>query len=105
MGEATEDMLDGSVCQLCGEWFHDDAPGKPRTCEGCGGGDVLKDAPKDGRGGLFAVIKLPLKWKPYSPKSQEFKRGIKGRWQIWNGYGFENADVEAIDGWEESANG
>lgn len=36
MGEAAEDMLDGSCCETCGEWFHDgDAPGYPRPCNGC----------------------------------------------------------------------
>lgn len=42
MGEAADDMLDGTVCQCCGEFFDDilsgeSAPGFPRTCEACGG--------------------------------------------------------------------
>lgn len=35
MGEAAEDILDGSCCQVCGEYFEDEAPGYPRTCDGC----------------------------------------------------------------------
>lgn len=40
MGEAAEDMLDGTCCQGCGEWMDDilageDAPGYPRWCERC----------------------------------------------------------------------
>ena len=99
MGEAANDVLNGLVCKDCGDWFHDgEEQGKPRSC--CA--DPLKDAPKDGRGNLFAVIKLPLRWLPYHPKSQQSRKGIKGRWQVWNGYGWDNAEVEAIDGWEET---
>lgn len=40
MGEAADDMLDGSVCECCGEWFDDiiegrKPPGHPRLCERC----------------------------------------------------------------------
>jgi hypothetical protein len=40
MGEAAEAVLDGSVCQVCGEWFDDiiegeEPPGYPRTCATC----------------------------------------------------------------------
>ena len=35
MGEYAEMMLDGTCCQYCGEFFHDDgAEGFPRSC-GC----------------------------------------------------------------------
>ncbi len=37
MGEAAESMLEGECCQECGEFFHDDSPGYPRSCAGCGG--------------------------------------------------------------------
>jgi len=30
------------------------------------------------------------RWLPYKPASNEFKRGIKGRWQRFDGYGFSN---------------
>lgn len=42
MGEAAEDILDGSCCQVCGVWFVDvliekkKPPGFPRTCLYCG---------------------------------------------------------------------
>lgn len=33
MGEHADDILEGRVCQHCGEWFHDDEePGHPRSC-------------------------------------------------------------------------
>lgn len=36
MGEAADDILEGRVCQYCGEWFHDDEDaGYPRACEEC----------------------------------------------------------------------
>lgn len=40
MGDAAEDSLDGSCCEVCGEWFADviegaEPPGHPRTCEAC----------------------------------------------------------------------
>ena len=40
MGEAAEDILDGSCCQCCGDWFEDIInggipPGYPRYCEAC----------------------------------------------------------------------
>lgn len=37
MGEHADDILDGSCCQYCGDWFHDgEPPGHPRSC-GCQG--------------------------------------------------------------------
>lgn len=40
MGEAAEDVLDGIVCEGCGEFFDDilnglEPPGYPRRCEAC----------------------------------------------------------------------
>jgi hypothetical protein len=40
MGEAAEDILDGTVCECCGEFFDDvieggEAPGFQRRCERC----------------------------------------------------------------------
>ena len=39
MGEIAEMMLDGTMCQACGEWMYEgsDGPGYPQTCAGCGG--------------------------------------------------------------------
>lgn len=42
MGEAAEMMLDGTCCQVCGEFLlNDDPAGYPVTCAGCGGDDGL----------------------------------------------------------------
>ena len=40
MGEAAEDMLDGTVCECCGQFFDDilnggEPPGFPRRCKSC----------------------------------------------------------------------
>lgn len=40
MGEHADDVLDGSVCQFCGQWFDDvlageESPGYPRSCPAC----------------------------------------------------------------------
>lgn len=40
MGEAAEDILDGTVCEGCGEFFDDitdgdEPPGFPRRCTSC----------------------------------------------------------------------
>lgn len=40
----------------------------------------------------------PYRWKAYSPKSEQARRGIKGRWQAMNEYGgWDNA--KAPDEW------
>lgn len=40
MGEIAEMMLDGTMCQVCGE-FMDEAAGYPVTCAGCSDDDRL----------------------------------------------------------------
>lgn len=36
MGDAADMMLEGFVCQFCGEWMGaDEGPGYPVTCDGC----------------------------------------------------------------------
>gem|GEM_PF-1400119 len=51
MGEIAEDAIDGTTCQVCGEFMPDviecaetgkvwTAHGHPRTCKGCGGTDA-----------------------------------------------------------------
>ena len=37
MGEIADMMLDGTMCQLCGEWLHEgeDGPGYPGYCASC----------------------------------------------------------------------
>jgi hypothetical protein len=34
MGDAADMLLDGTCCQVCGEFMGDDC-GYPRTCDGC----------------------------------------------------------------------
>lgn len=38
-----------------------------------------------------------MRFKHYMPSSQQFKKGIKGRWQEHNGYGWHNC--EAPESW------
>ena len=37
MGDIADMMLDGTMCQWCGEWLHDgeDGPGYPGLCASC----------------------------------------------------------------------
>ena len=35
MGEATEDILEGRVCQNCGEWIDAEGDGIPASCNAC----------------------------------------------------------------------
>lgn len=35
MGDNAEAILNGEVCQECGEAFMDEAPGYPRSCGAC----------------------------------------------------------------------
>jgi hypothetical protein len=61
---------------------------------------LFKTAPKDGR--QFYVREsylIPFKWKPYKPNSQQFKRGIKGRWQQMNEYGGWDNATRTPDEW------
>ena len=56
------------------------------------------DPPQDGST-FYARYLTPMRWKPYSPKSQEFKRGIKGRWQMMNEYGGWDNTRHLPDDW------
>lgn len=49
------------------------------------------EPPKDGTQIYMRVIQ-PMRYLPYKPNSQQYKRGEKGRWQMMNEYG----------GWENS---
>jgi len=54
-------------------------------------------APKDGSP-FYARFLTPMRFKLYSPKSQEFKRGPKGRWQAMNEYGgWDNCGYGPMD--------
>ena len=35
MGDIADLMLDGSLCEQCGEFIDSDAPGHPRLCAAC----------------------------------------------------------------------
>lgn len=42
MGEIAEMMLDGIMCEGCGEWMEDDfLAGHPRRCAACSGGRTV----------------------------------------------------------------
>jgi hypothetical protein len=38
------------------------------------------------------IVEIPrtARYELYKPNSQQFKKGIKGRWQVFNGYGWDN---------------
>lgn len=42
MGEAADDLINGDVCQSCGEWLGD-GEGYPRDCKACGGEDIEEE--------------------------------------------------------------
>ena len=44
MGEIAEMMLDGTMCECCGE-FIDTGSGFPTRCTGCGGDGIIYDFP------------------------------------------------------------
>lgn len=51
MGEAAEMILDGTVCEGCGEAFDpdDESPGYPRRCVGCEPITIQRAAPRHQR--------------------------------------------------------
>lgn len=57
------------------------------------------EAPKDGSI-FYAVVRIPMKWKPYKPTSQQAKQGIKGRWVESNGFGGWNNSQYQPDQWQ-----
>lgn len=49
---------------------------------------------------IYGVQHVPVRWQKYRPLSQQFKNGIKGRWQKYNGYGWDNCnDGDDFLGW------
>lgn len=47
------------------------------------------------RGDYFYINNpVTMRWLPYKKVSQQFKKGIKGRFQMHNGYGWENTDLK-----------
>ena len=60
MGEIADMMLDGTMCQWCGEWLHggEDGPGYPGLCASCAREERRTRTPE----GEFRVVgKLKLK--------------------------------------------
>ena len=41
--------------------------------------------------------KIIVRYKRYKPSSQQFKAGIKGRWQEWNGFGWHNMSEPPVE--------
>lgn len=39
MGDIADDMLNGLMCQVCGEFLDGEEPGYPRSCAGCSDDD------------------------------------------------------------------
>lgn len=45
---------------------------------------------------FYGISVQPYRWHPYSPKSEQFRRGLKGRWQAMGEYGgWDNAKPPA----------
>ena len=40
MGDIADSMINGEVCEQCGQFF-EEAYGYPKLCKGCGGDGVL----------------------------------------------------------------
>ena len=55
----------------------------------------IETAPKDGSY-IYVQQIHTCRWLSYKAGSQEVKRGKKGRWQIHNGYGWDNAVLEGL---------
>jgi len=45
------------------------------------------EPPKVAGATYFVTIRVPIRWKPYKPTSQEVRLGKMGRWQKMNEYG------------------
>lgn len=43
MGDIADMMLDGTLCERCGEYIDEQQPGHPRLCSGCNDDRKLKD--------------------------------------------------------------
>lgn len=47
MGEAADLILEGILCQCCGELIDGEEAGYPRTCAGCGGDEYDDEEDSD----------------------------------------------------------
>lgn len=73
MGEVAEMMLDGTLCQSCGEYLDQEPVGYPVSCGGCAG---FNDAE--------VVIHVELDAKPpktvHCPEFPKCERMFRTRW-------------------------
>lgn len=49
----------------------------------------IEEAPKDGTTILGTEA---YRWKKYKPGAPKWAQRLGGRWQRWNGFGWENAE-------------
>ena len=50
---------------------------------------------------FYALVRVPMRWLPYKPNSEQWKRGIAGRWQEMGEYGgWENCRAPNLASWE-----
>lgn len=60
-----------------------------------------RSAPPQDGSVFYGHVYMPFRWKAYKPNSEQFRRGIKGRWQTMSEYGgWDNA--KAPDEWAAS---
>lgn len=97
MGEIADMMLDGTMCQGCGEWLNDgeDGPGYPGYCSACAPDEEYDDPvtasmlPKS-----TALLKALRKKKTPCPQCGKHVKAV-GLWQHERDvHGSPNADVE-----------
>jgi len=55
---------------------------------------VDDELPKDCE---IVAAKVMVRYKYYKPESMQYKSGIKGRWQMFNGYGWNNMDEPPVE--------
>ena len=41
--------------------------------------------------------KIIVRYKYYKPSSKQYKQGTKGRWQMFNGYGWDNMNEPPVE--------
>jgi hypothetical protein len=57
----------------------------------------IETAPMDGTE-IVCLVRQTYRWLPYKPSSEQFRHGLKGRWQKANEYGgWDNASPP--EGW------
>jgi len=83
--------------------------GRQDSLRSAAGNSMPQGEPPKIDGKVFQVVlSFPMRWKAYSPKSEQFRHGTKGRWQQMNEYGgWDNAPGAGrhfpFKEWEEMA--